>query len=299
MKLGLGTGSTARHFIDAARRQGEGRPRCRLRADLGGDRASRPKASASRSPRSTKHPLLDLTVDGADEFDGDFNLIKGGGGALLREKIVASSSRRMIVIADAVEAGRNARRVSACRSRSCPSASRRPPGRSNRPSTCLGLQGQDGRCACGTASPSSPTMATVIVDCALGPYPEPPRSLRSLAVGIPGVVDHGLFIGICGIVLMGTPKRRDRRSSADHDRPSTTISSSSARARAACARRASPPSMAPRLPWPRNTASAAPASSAAACRRSSSSMPANSPRTSRMRWASAGRPRRCPSTGRR
>ena len=46
------------------------------------------------------HPHLDLTVDGADEFDPEFRLIKGGGGALLREKIVASSSRFMVVIAD-------------------------------------------------------------------------------------------------------------------------------------------------------------------------------------------------------
>ncbi|MCK9912659.1 ribose-5-phosphate isomerase A, partial [Microbacteriaceae bacterium K1510] len=45
-------------------------------------------------------PFLDLTVDGADEIDGDLRLIKGGGGALLREKIVATASGRMIVIAD-------------------------------------------------------------------------------------------------------------------------------------------------------------------------------------------------------
>src|SRR5581483_10804058 len=46
-------------------------------------------------------PLLDLTVDGADELDGELRLIKGGGGALLREKIVATASKRMVVIADA------------------------------------------------------------------------------------------------------------------------------------------------------------------------------------------------------
>ncbi len=56
---------------------------------------------------------LDLTVDGADEVDPDLNLIKGGGGALLREKIVANASDRMIVIADEVEMGENARAISA------------------------------------------------------------------------------------------------------------------------------------------------------------------------------------------
>ena len=52
-------------------------------------------------------PFLDLTVDGADELDGELRLIKGGGGALLREKIVATASERMIVIADAPSRSRS------------------------------------------------------------------------------------------------------------------------------------------------------------------------------------------------
>jgi ribose 5-phosphate isomerase A len=55
---------------------------------------------ASTCQRSTRRKWLDLTIDGADEFDADLNLIKGGGGALLQEKIVATASDQMVVIAD-------------------------------------------------------------------------------------------------------------------------------------------------------------------------------------------------------
>ena len=67
-------------------------------------------------------PELDLTIDGADEFDAELRLIKGGGGALLREKIVAAASTRMFVIADATKEVGDARRAFRCRSRSTASA---------------------------------------------------------------------------------------------------------------------------------------------------------------------------------
>src|SRR3979409_2505222 len=99
MKLGLGTGSTAKHFVELL---GE-----RVRAGL--DVVGVPASEATRvdAVRCGIRPTtlddidrLDLTVDGADEIDPALNLIKGGGGALLREKIVAAASDRMIVIAD-------------------------------------------------------------------------------------------------------------------------------------------------------------------------------------------------------
>ena len=100
MKLGLGTGSTARHFVDLLG--------ARVKAGLEvlcvpTSEATRAQAAALGIPLTTldETPLLDLTVDGADEIDDELRLIKGGGGALLREKIVAAASRRMIVIADA------------------------------------------------------------------------------------------------------------------------------------------------------------------------------------------------------
>src|SRR3979409_605899 len=99
MRLGLGTGSTAKHFVELLAE--------RVRAGL--DVIGVPTSEATRSdaerlgvPLATLDslPQLDLTVDGADEIGPDLSLIKGGGGAVLREKIVASASSRMIVIAD-------------------------------------------------------------------------------------------------------------------------------------------------------------------------------------------------------
>ena len=100
MRLGLGTGSTARHFVDLL---GE---RVRMGLDIVAvptSEATRAQAAALGIALTTldETPELDLTVDGADEIAPDLNLIKGGGGALLREKIVASASAQMIVIADA------------------------------------------------------------------------------------------------------------------------------------------------------------------------------------------------------
>src|SRR5579883_2178136 len=82
MRLGLGTGSTAAHFVD-----------------LLGERAQAGRLGIKLTTLD-ETPELDLTVDGADEIAPDLTLIKGGGGALLREKIVASASAKMVVIAD-------------------------------------------------------------------------------------------------------------------------------------------------------------------------------------------------------
>jgi ribose 5-phosphate isomerase A len=99
MRLGLGTGSTAKPFVELLAE--------RVRTGL--DVIAVPTSEATRHdaerlgvPLTTldETPQLDLTVDGADEIGPDLSLIKGGGGALLREKIVASASARMIVIAD-------------------------------------------------------------------------------------------------------------------------------------------------------------------------------------------------------
>ena len=99
MKLGLGTGSTAKHFVELL---GE-------RVSAGLDVIGVPTSEVTRADAmrygirlTTLDDIdrLDLTVDGADEIEPSLNVIKGGGGALLREKIVAAASDRMIVIAD-------------------------------------------------------------------------------------------------------------------------------------------------------------------------------------------------------
>src|SRR5262247_3844783 len=99
MRLGLGSGTTAKHFVELLAE--------RVRTGL--DVIAVPTSDATRSDAERlgvpltsldETPELDLTVDGADEIGPGLSLIKGGGGALLREKIVATASARMIVIAD-------------------------------------------------------------------------------------------------------------------------------------------------------------------------------------------------------
>src|SRR5450432_1640157 len=99
MRLGLGTGSTARHFVELLAERVRGGLRI---VAVPTSESTRSDAQRLGVPLSTleETPALDLTVDGADEIAPDLSLIKGGGGALLREKIVASASARMVVIAD-------------------------------------------------------------------------------------------------------------------------------------------------------------------------------------------------------
>lgn len=199
MKLGLGTGSTARHFIDLV---GE-----KVKEGLDvlcvpTSETTRKQAASLNIPLTTleQHSFLDLTVDGADEFDGDFNVMKGGGGALLAEKIVASSSRHMVVIADRSKQVKNLGAFP-LPVEVVPFGVKATAWKIERAFTMLGLKAKmvlrrkDGK-------PFVTDGGHAIIDCALGQIPDPPRLANLLSV-IPGVVDHGLFIGICGIILMG------------------------------------------------------------------------------------------------
>src|SRR6266851_3558941 len=99
MRLGLGTGSTARHFVELLAERVRGG--LRIVAVPTSESTRRDAQRLGLALTSLEEtPALDLTVDGADEIAPDLCLIKGGGGALLREKIVASASSRMVVIAD-------------------------------------------------------------------------------------------------------------------------------------------------------------------------------------------------------
>ncbi len=200
MKVGLGTGSTANHFIRALAEK----------ARAGLDVECVPTSQATHQLASQlglkmttleKNPYLDVTVDGADEFDGNFQLIKGGGGALLVEKIVASSSRYMVVIADA------SKKVETLGKFPLPvevipfgvNATAWKIDRALRLNNLTGkqvLRLKDGR-------PFRTDSGNAIIDVSIGAIPDPGR-LSMYLNNIPGVVDDGLFIDICGIVLMGT-----------------------------------------------------------------------------------------------
>lgn len=101
MVLGLGTGSTVRHLVDAlAEALDEGR----LKDIVGVPTSTRTEAQARSLGvplvELDTHPTLDLTIDGADEVDPQLDLIKGLGAALLREKMVAQASKRLVIISD-------------------------------------------------------------------------------------------------------------------------------------------------------------------------------------------------------
>lgn len=203
MKLGLGTGSTAKHFVELL---GE-----RVKAGLqviGVPTSEVTRADAERCgiALTTLDDVdrLDLTVDGADEIDPALNVIKGGGGALLREKIVAAASDRMIVIAD------ESKWVPALGRFPLPvevipfglAATRRAMGQAFAECGASGQmvirQGSDGHAFVTDGG-------HWIVDAHLGQIPDAPR-LAGLLTSIPGVVEHGLFIGLVSMVVLAGPQ---------------------------------------------------------------------------------------------
>src|SRR4030081_2518426 len=203
MKLGLGTGSTAKHFVELLGMQ--------VRAGLNvigvpTSEATRADAVRCGIALTTLDDIdrLDLTVDGADEIDPALNVIKGGGGALLREKIVAAASDRMIVIAD------DSKWVEVLGRFPLPievvpfglAATQRAIGKAFAQSDVSGQmevrKGKDGHVFVTDGG-------HWIVDAHLGRITDAPR-LAGLLSLIPGVVEHGLFIGLARTaVLAGAP----------------------------------------------------------------------------------------------
>ena len=199
MKLGLGTGSTAKHFVDLL---GD-----KVRAGLKvvgvpTSEATRAQAEACGVPLTTLDDIdrLDLTVDGADEINPALDLIKGGGGALLREKIVAAASDRMIVIADDSKwvdcLGRFPLPVEvipfglAATQRAMADAFAR-----------VGASGQMVLRKAADGHVLVTDGGHWIVDARLGEIEDAPR-LAGLLSAIPGVVEHGLFIGLARTAIL-------------------------------------------------------------------------------------------------
>jgi ribose 5-phosphate isomerase A len=198
MRLGLGTGSTAKHFLALLAE------RVRSGLDVVGvptSEGTRVQAEqlGIRLTTLDDDPDLDLTIDGADEFDPQMRLIKGGGGALLREKIVASASSRMLVIAD------SSKKVDRLGHFPLPVEVNS----FGLASTWKKVQSAGAATgAFGTmilrVGPSGAPFATdgghLILDCHFGAIPEP-EALASRLAAIPGVVEHGLFIGLASAVI--------------------------------------------------------------------------------------------------
>jgi ribose 5-phosphate isomerase A len=200
MKLGLGTGTTARQFVDLVGQQ------VKNGLDIvcvATSEATEAQARALGVRLSTLDDLveLDLTVDGADEIDPKLRLIKGGGGALLREKIVAAASKRMAVIADSTKL------VPRLGAFPLPievvpfglGATRR---HIERAFAELGLAGPI-RLRGGSA-PFVTDGGHYILDCSLGVIDDPERTDKILSL-IPGVVEHGIFVGLARTAIIAGP----------------------------------------------------------------------------------------------
>jgi ribose 5-phosphate isomerase A len=138
---------------------------------------------------------IDVTIDGADEFDPELRLIKGGGGALLHEKIVASASRQVIIIADSSK--------QVCVLGKVPLPVEVISFAEALVSEKISVLGAAVRLRNDRAGePFVTEEGNHILDCHFGQIPDPPALGHTLSE-IPGVVEHGLFINLADIVLLG------------------------------------------------------------------------------------------------
>ncbi len=191
--VGLGTGSTAAYFIELLGEQVKNG--LRIRGIPSSDR-SREQAADLGIPLTTldECPEIDVTVDGADEVDPQLRLIKGGGGALLREKIVASATRQLVIVADATK------RVPVLGKFPLPvEVIKFAQAVVRKKIEALGAKvemrrGTDGK-------PYLTDENNYILDCRFGEIPDADGLARQLS-DMPGVVEHGLFIGMASIVLV-------------------------------------------------------------------------------------------------
>lgn len=203
MRLGLGTGSTAAKLVDLLGRQ----------VANGFDVLCVPTSEATRMqaaglgiPLTTLDdtPYLDLTIDGADELDGELRLIKGGGGALLREKIVATASERMLVIADVSKC------VTTLGAFPLPVEVVRFGVRATQ--EMIEIVAADAGCRGAIAlrlgadrQPIVTDSGNYIFDCAFGRI-EDPEALDEALKCVPGVVENGLFLGIADAAVIAGPE---------------------------------------------------------------------------------------------
>ena len=213
MVVGLGTGSTAEHFVrELGARVGEGLRLTGVATSQRTERLARELGIPVVALNDVER--VDLTVDGADEIDlATFALIKGRGGALLREKLVAVASEREVIAADASKVvpqlgTHHAVPVEVVRFgwRHTARALERLGARVTPRQAAGDFYLTDG--------------GNFILDCAFGPLPDPP-ALAAALKALPGVVEHGLFIDLAHTILVGGPDgvaTYERRATSDERR---------------------------------------------------------------------------------
>lgn len=200
MRVGLGSGSTARHFIALLGARVAGGLEC---VGVPTSEATARLAREAGIPlgRLDEYPRLDVTVDGADEISPSLDLIKGGGGAMLREKIVASASDRMAVIADA------SKRVG--RLGKFPLAIEVDPfGLGYAQEAIASIMRADGaepEARLRLSSAGEPFVSDgghLVIDAFFGRISDT-KAVAAALDAVPGVIEHGLFLGLCDIAYIG------------------------------------------------------------------------------------------------
>jgi ribose 5-phosphate isomerase A len=201
MRVGLGTGSTAAWLVkslgEMVREDGlkiTGVPTSSRTADLA-------RAAGIEIVTLDEARWLDVTIDGADEFDPEMNLIKGGGGALLMEKIVATASDQMVVIADTTK------EVAALGAfplpvEVIPFGWQTTRGLLQETLSGLDVMGDKVTRRMAGDEPFRTDEGNFILDLHLGRIGNA-RQLALILNQIPGVVENGLFIDICDVVIIG------------------------------------------------------------------------------------------------
>jgi ribose 5-phosphate isomerase A len=201
MVLGLGTGSTAAHAVRAL---GE---RVRAGLKIVGVPTSEATARLARELGIELRDLdavgqLDLTIDGTDEIDGNFHMIKGGGAALLREKLVASASTQVAIIADSTKRVKTLGRF-ALPIEIIPFGSMMTIRRISTIAAPFGLpKGALARRCDPTGAPLVTDQGNHILDASFGAIHDP-RGLGLALDQVVGVVDHGLFLDLATTLFVG------------------------------------------------------------------------------------------------
>ncbi len=191
--VGLGTGSTAAHFIKLLGEQVKQGLRVR---GIPTSVRSKELAESLGIPLTTLDECQEIavTVDGADEVDPQLRLIKGGGGALLREKIVASATKQLVIVADASKQvkmlGKFPLPVEVIRFSQALVAKRIAELGAN-----AQLRVDD------SGKPFVTDENNHILDCRFGEIPDADALAQQLS-DMPGVVEHGLFIGMASVALL-------------------------------------------------------------------------------------------------
>jgi ribose 5-phosphate isomerase A len=202
MRLGLGTGSTARQFVDLLGERVKAGLDC-ICVPTSEVTAAQAAGLGIRLATLEEVPELDLTVDGADEVGPGLTLIKGAGGALLREKIVAAASRRMIVIADGSKVvdtlGRfplsiEVNRFGLAATTRMVQAVAAAHGATGAVTLRLGKSGE----------PVVTDGGHLLLDALFGRISKP-EALSADLHNVPGVVEHGLFLGLCAKAYIAGP----------------------------------------------------------------------------------------------